>query len=279
MTKEDCDNLAKVYRDNCRTKDGVLRRKDFIKLLNIKHNSFSDLLFERFCPKSYDALCLLDFICSVWSFLSQHESAIGSYIFFLFDKENTGRLSIEVMRDMFEMIKEYHVPACTDTEKDWMKRDIKHVLHSVEIKKLGYMSLQKMDDWSRAHLNLFRYFSDMLKIGRENVISVDFWKKQEKNRSRDINLLLPNYIYSCLREVKCKTNKPQEEVKVWRVKKKHVNNKKQRDVEDESTHTAAVTTTSESSGNMSPMNHTPPKSLLTVSKKVRNDLCVLSFIL
>ena len=198
LSAKNCDDLTKIYRLHSNYKDGTVHLKEFTQILNIEQNILSIGLFERFALGSNQKLQLVEFICSVWSFLSPHDHAMGTYIFFLFDEENKGRLSVEDMRCMFDMIEDCHMQICNKKEKRLMKRDIKNIFRSAEIKRRGYLTMQKMDEWSKAHQNLFEYFRIAQRSGRMYVISADFWKEQQRIRSKDPDLTFPNYIYDCL---------------------------------------------------------------------------------
>lgn len=71
--------------------DGLMHPRHFNELLHLKHSTFSDLLFARFALTSPDRLLVVEFICTIWNFLSFHVHMMGPYIFFLCDKENTGK--------------------------------------------------------------------------------------------------------------------------------------------------------------------------------------------
>ena len=185
--------------------DDLVYRKGYFQLLDLHKSAFSELVFSRFAWKRPDSLTLLEFLCSVWSFLSFPTHMMGAYLFFLFDQDNTGSLSLDSTRSLLGLIRTMHRDMCSPSQADMVNfdRDIENLLHSTEErkKKLGTdMPMAKFVYWSNAHLNLFKSFGMVHTNARKHVMSAKFWDQLMEQRKRKSEMANANYMYLVMME-------------------------------------------------------------------------------
>lgn len=79
----------------------VMKYEEFTKALHITPNVLVNRLFKKFgFNKKGNELKFVEFFCFLWSFLTIHDNLSGSFLHFVYDSSNTGKMSLSDM-DVF----------------------------------------------------------------------------------------------------------------------------------------------------------------------------------
>ena len=104
---------------------------------------------------------------------------MGPYLFFLYDWDNKGSLSLDTMGHMLRFIETSHETTCNNShEKEMIYQDIQHIIHGTNIKKRDRLTLAKWVSWCNSHVNVFTAFRQIQISARMSIMTNAFWLQQ-----------------------------------------------------------------------------------------------------
>eukprot|EP00602_Paraphysomonas_sp_CaronLab_P010044 CAMPEP_0185037238 /NCGR_PEP_ID=MMETSP1103-20130426/31366_1 /TAXON_ID=36769 /ORGANISM="Paraphysomonas bandaiensis, Strain Caron Lab Isolate" /LENGTH=379 /DNA_ID=CAMNT_0027575125 /DNA_START=220 /DNA_END=1359 /DNA_ORIENTATION=- len=177
LDERDVSALIGVFHSIDTYHTGVISSKAFFQYYNIPITSFNERMFEMGNVDGIKVLTPCRFICSMWSFLTLDVKELGSYIFILYDEENTKLLDASQIRAMLKCI---HDNSETDSDAN--------SLVGALLRDSDMVPLCVFAKWCRECPSLYRPVQILQATLRRQVCGNDFWETLccRRNSRRDL---------------------------------------------------------------------------------------------
>jgi Ca2+-binding EF-hand superfamily protein len=96
--------LHNIFVDIDLNQSGYLRRDEFFAAFHLEDTRCNEEIFGSFDIENKGKLNFCEFVCAMWNLLTLEPSDLGYFVFTIFDRDNSGVLKFEEMKDLVETI-------------------------------------------------------------------------------------------------------------------------------------------------------------------------------
>lgn len=155
--------------------DHLIELDEFLDKLKLSdHNKMAREVFSDMDTDNSGDLNFREFVLCTWKYLTRSKESIAVFAFDLFDKDNSGSLAREEVKDMIEFV--YGKKGLID--------NVQRVLKDLDKSGDGKISREEFVTASMKFPALLFPAFELQGVLRDNVLGGDFWNSQLRNADR-----------------------------------------------------------------------------------------------
>lgn len=104
LTDVEIRKLHNIFSDIDLNQSGYLRKDEFFAAFHMESTKSNDEIFSSFDIERNGKLNFCEFACAMWNLLTLDPSDLGYFVFTIFDRDNSGVLKFEEVKDLVETI-------------------------------------------------------------------------------------------------------------------------------------------------------------------------------